>query len=133
MRSLNQDQFYEPLKDACVSVWIDEKSSFGTYPLESMGVGTPVIGRIPYLTPEWMGEKNGIWMDNPNQMVDVIADIAQTWLEDNLSQELYDEGKKTAEKYIDKEKFDFSVVSTFSSFINKRKEAFEAQIENLSK
>jgi hypothetical protein len=133
LRGLSQDEFANSLQDCFLGVWIDPTSGFGTFPLECMRTGIPIVGRIPYLTPEWMNEKNGIWMDNPNQMVDVIADIAQTWLEDNLSQELYDEGKKTAEKYIDKEKFDFSVVSTFSSFINKRREAFESQIENLSK
>ncbi len=29
-------------------------------------------------------EKNGVWVENPLQLVDVIADVVQTWLEDNI-------------------------------------------------
>jgi hypothetical protein len=133
LRGLNQEEFANALQDCFLGVWIDPTSGFGTFPLECMRTGIPVIGRIPYLTPEWMNENNGIWLDNNNQMVDVIADVVQTWLEDNIRPELYTEGKETSEKYIDKEKFEFSVMSTFTNFTNKRKEAFAAQIENLNK
>ena len=128
LRGLSQDDFAKGLQDCLLGVWIDPTSGFGTFPLECMKSGVPVVGKIPNLKPGWMSEKNGIWIDNQNQMVDVIADVVQTWLEDNVLQDLYTEGFNTAEKFTNQENFKTSVVDIFNSFINKRKDAFEAQI-----
>ena len=128
LRGLSQEEFANSLQDCFLGVWSDYTSSFGTFPLECMKSGVPVLGRIPYTKPEWMNEKNGVWVDNPTQMSDIIADIIQTWLEDNLVPELYTEGSETAERYSDRNKFEELVLLTFSDFSNKRKEAFEAQL-----
>ena len=93
-----------------------------------MKTGIPVVGKIPNLPPTWMTESNGVWIDNTIQMADVIADICQTWLEDSLKPELYTEGAKTAEEFGNKEKFENGVIELITTFVNKRKEAFEAQI-----
>ena len=128
LRGLSQDDFAKGLQDCLLGVWIDPTSGFGTFPLECMKSGVPVVGKIPNLKPGWMSEKNGIWIDNQNQLGDVIADVVQTWLEDNVLQDLYTEGFNTAEKFTNQENFKTSVVDIFNSFINKRKDAFEAQI-----
>jgi hypothetical protein len=54
MRGIAQEDFSKFLKDSFVSVWVDNESGFGTYPLESMVSGTPVIGKVPNMIPEWM-------------------------------------------------------------------------------
>ena len=81
LRGLSQDDFSKGLQDCLLGVWIDPTSGFGTFPLECMKSGVPVVGKIPNLKPSWMSEKNGIWIENQNQMVDVIADVVQTWLD----------------------------------------------------
>jgi hypothetical protein len=128
MRGLSELEFAQGLKDSFCSVWIDSPSAFGTFPLESMKMGVPVIGLTPSMVPEWMKEENGVWIENPLQFTDVIADMVQTWLEDNLKPELYTNGKETASEYTNMDNFKNEVVTLFSDFINKRKEAFEAQI-----
>jgi len=128
LRGVSMDEFSSALQDAFLGVWIDPTSGFGTFPLECMKVGIPVLGLKPNLKPEWLEEKNGIWVDNQIMMVDIIADLIQTWLEDNILKELYVEAANTAEKYSDKEKFQNKVLEIFSDFSNKRKEAFEAQL-----
>jgi hypothetical protein len=128
MRGLSELEFAQGLKDSFSSVWIDSPSAFGTFPLESMKMGVPVIGLTPSMVPEWMKEENGVWIENPLQFTDVIADMVQTWLEDNLKPELYTNGKETASEYTNMDNFKNEVVTLFSDFINKRKEAFEAQI-----
>jgi hypothetical protein len=128
LRGLSQDDFAKGLQDCLLGVWIDPTSGFGTFPLECMKSGVPVVGKVPNLKPSWMSEKNGIWIENQNQMVDVIADVVQTWLEDNVLEDLYTEGFNTAEKFTNQENFKTSVIDIFESFINKRKEAFEAQV-----
>ena len=131
MRSMNQDQFFEPLRDACVSVWIDEKSSFGTFPLESMSTGTPVIGRIPYIEPEWINEKNGIWTTNNFEIVDILADYIKNWLEDNVSEGLIEEGIITAQNYQNEEKFNTTALNLFNEYVDARIESLEQQLNKL--
>lgn len=128
MRSLSEEEFANSLKECCLSVWIDDKSSFGTFPLESMACGVPVLGKIPDLQPEWMSEHNGLWINEPVLLPDFIADFMQNWLEDNIDPKLYEESKKTAEKYKNKEEFEKNVTSLFDGYINVRLESFKNQI-----
>jgi hypothetical protein len=129
LRGLSQEEFSRALQDSFLGVWIDPTSGFGTFPLECMKSGVIPMGRVPNLKPDWMKDKNGVWLDNSNIMVDVIADIIQTWLEDNLVQDIYKEGQETAAEYSNQEKFNTQVLELFSDFITKRKSAFEAQLE----
>jgi hypothetical protein len=128
MRGISESEFASLLQDSFVSVWVDEISGLGTYPLESMKVGTPIIGKIPNIKPSWMNENNGIWVNNTLDMVDVLAEYIQNWLEDNISEKLYVSGFETAEQYSNKQQFEFNVVSLFDSYINIRKDAFQTQL-----
>jgi glycosyltransferase involved in cell wall biosynthesis len=116
------------MKESFVSVWVDPTSGFGTFPLESMKMGIPVIGLTPNLVPEWMNEDNGIWINNVNMLPDVIADVIQNWLEDNLNPELYNEMEKTITKYTDVTNFNNEVIRIFSEMINNRLKNFEDQL-----
>ena len=62
LRGSSREQFASDLRTACLSVWIDDTSGFGTFPLESIESNVPVIGKIPNMVPEWMEEidENGI-------------------------------------------------------------------------
>ena len=128
LRGLSETEFANSLKDCFVSVWIDTKSGFGTFPLESMKSNVPVIGKIPDLQPDWMNEDNGIWLTDQTIIIDVIADFIQNWLEDNINPALFEGMKQTAEKFTDKQKFETSVVSLFEGYLNTRAEAFDKQI-----
>jgi hypothetical protein len=128
LRGLSEVEFANSLKDCFVSVWIDNESGFGTFPLESMKCNVPVIAKIPNLPPSWMNEGNGIWITDQTLLSDVIADFIQNWLEDNIKPEIYDEMKKTSEQFSDKQKFESTLVSLFEGYFSTRAEAFEQQI-----
>ena len=128
LRGLSEVEFANSLKDCFVSVWVDNESGFGTFPLESMKSNVPVIGKIPNLPPSWMNEENGIWITDQTLLADVIADFIQNWLEDNIKPEIYDEMKKTSEQFSDKQKFESTLVSLFEGYFNTRADAFEQQI-----
>lgn len=128
LRGLSEKEFASSLKDCFLSVWVDNESGFGTFPLESMKCNVPVIGKIPNLPPTWMTEDNGIWITDQTLLSDIVADFVQNWLEDNIKPEVYDEMKKTSEKFSDKQKFESTVVSLFEGYLSNRAEAFEEQI-----
>jgi len=128
LRGLSEIEFGNSLRECFVSVWMDEQSGFGIFPLESMASGVPVIGKVPYIQPEWMDENNGIWVTNPTLMCDFIADFIQNWLEDNIKPELYDNMKQTVENYTNKQEFDTNVTTLFGEYLNVRANSFEEQI-----
>ena len=132
MRGIAQEDFSKFLKDSFVSVWVDNESSFGTYPLESMVSGTPVIGKVPNMIPKWMTEDNGIWTQNFNEIVDIIANFIQNWLEDNISEKLYDGMTNTISKYTNKEFYTEEVINLFNEYYQKREESLSQQLEKIN-
>jgi hypothetical protein len=131
LRGLTELEFANYLQNCCASVWIDETSGFGTFPLESMKCGVPCIGKVPSLFPEWMNEENGIWLLEETKMVDYIADFLQNWLEDNIKSSIYDEMDKTVSSLISKSNFESKIIELFNSYLQIRLSSFEEQLNKL--
>ncbi len=132
LRGLSQEEFANAISECFVSVWMDRESAYGTFPLESMKVGVPVIGLTPNLVPVWMNETNGIWIKDELLLPDIIADWTQNWLEDNISPEIYTSMEETLSKLPTKEDFDNKAVELFSQYLDLRAEAMEEQISKLA-
>jgi len=128
MRGLSEEEFANAMKESFCSVWLDPTSGFGTYPLESFKMGVPVIGVVPNLQPDWMNENNGIWINNPVMITDVIADFIQNWLEDNINPVIYEEMEKTVSEFSDINEFESNVVNLFSKMIETRLSSFAEQL-----
>ena len=131
LRGLSEVEFAEAMKDSFISVWIDQTSSFGTFPLESMKMGIPVLGLVPDNVPSWMNEDNGLWVNNKTIIVDVLSDFIQNWLEDNLNPELFFNMDKTMETISTPEKFESDTVELFSKMFDVRITSFEDQLSKL--
>jgi len=131
MRGLSETEFAKTLKECFLSVWIDETSSYGTFPLESMKCNVPVLGLAPNLVPEWMNEDNGIWVNNKIQIVDYISDFLQNWLEDSINENLKSEMLKTVETLSTKETFNSEAINLFERYLSVRLESFEEQLSKL--
>jgi len=128
MRGLSEEEFAKNMNGCFLSIWIDETSSYGTFPLESMKMGIPVMGLVPNVIPSWMNEDNGLWINNKNEIVDYAADYLQNWLEDNVNEKIFVEMKKTIEQLITEEKFNQVVIETFQNYLTKRANTIEEQI-----
>ena len=132
MRRLTEKQFADALQDCFLSVWVDETSSFGTFPLESMKSNVPVLGLVPNLAPSWMNEDNGLWINNKNQIVDFVADFLQNWLEDNVNEKMYESMLITVNESSTKTDFEKNVISLFDGFLQTRLNSFEEQLNKLT-
>ena len=131
LRGLSESQFAEAMKDSFVSIWIDQTSSYGTFPLESIKMGIPVLGLVPDHIPTWMNEDNGLWVNNKTIIVDVLSDFIQNWLEDNLNPELFENMDRTIESLSTPEKFESDTVELFSNIFKTRLSSFEDQLSKL--
>ena len=109
MSGMPREDFAKELSKSFLGVWVDELSSFGTFPLECMKCDTPVIGKIPRMVPEWMGSvddkgnlqlnDNGIWTANLNAIPDIIATMVGLYLEDSIPPNLKDGISEFKNKY----------------------------------
>jgi len=99
MRGMTKDVFSEALKESCVSIWVDDIAGFGTFPIESMACGTPVIGKLPNLSNGWITEKNGIWVDNTVIIPELLSQYLQSWLEDAVPSDIFSEMDTTVDDY----------------------------------
>jgi hypothetical protein len=131
MRGIKQDDFSNFLKDTYLSVWVDVESAFGTFPLESMKCGTPVIGKVPNMKPSWMNESNGVWTYEFNEIIDIVANFTQNWLEDNIKNELYSNMQLTSGQFTEKSKFESKTLENFNEYFKIREESFSTQLEKI--
>jgi hypothetical protein len=109
MRGMPRATFAKELSECCLAVWVDDKSGFGTFPLESMECGVPVIGKMPDMIPEWMISKNeegqemiknnGVWTNTLTNIPELIATYIKLFLEDNVPTEMIENMETTTGVY----------------------------------
>jgi glycosyltransferase involved in cell wall biosynthesis len=131
MRNLTQEEFAMSLRESCLSVWVDDISGFGTFPLESMKSGVPVIGKVPNVKPEWLTEDNGIWTTDSNQILDLVAAVFRGWLEDRIPNEVYTEMEETVSKFT-LDTFTNDVLSVFNTIREERKTQLEFTVDKFN-
>jgi hypothetical protein len=130
MVQMQYTEFSDTLKECFVSVWVDDESTFGTFPLESMKCGVPVIGKIPNTEPDWLTE-NGMWTYDGNNIVELLGTYCLAWLEGaEIGDDVKDKMRETLIPY-DKETTSSSIVSIFTSLKNKRKDSIVSALEKL--
>lgn len=137
MRGMPKKTFSSILSECCLSVWVDDISSFGTYPLESINCDTPVIAKIPDMRTEWMEEDDKLtesilWTDSNLKIPELISSYMNLWLEDSVPEELYDKMSNLKGKYtIEDLKKNVSIV--YSKIVDNRIIELKAKEEELEK
>lgn len=142
MRGMPRKAFAETLDECCLSVWVDDIASFGTYPLESIKCNVPVIGKIPNIIPEWMEKidengnvdvkNNGVWTNNILHIPNLIAEFMKLWLEDNVPSEI-NLGMEEAKKLYTEADSKIKIEEVYTHFFNTRIVEIEARLEILTK
>jgi len=130
MNQLSYNNFSDALKNSFVSIWVDDDSTFGTFPLESMKCGVPVIGKIPKNEPDWLGD-NGMWTYDENKITEILGKYVMAWIEGiELTDDVKEKMKDTLLPYstdITKN----NIVNIFDSFINKRIDNINNAVDKL--
>lgn len=129
MIQMTYSEFSDALKECAVSVWIDDESTFGTFPLESMKCGVPIVGKIPSSAePEWLAE-NGFWTYDENKVVDLLGTFFLAWIEGADVSDDVKERMKQAHLPYTKEIHNNITLSIFTTVLSQRKEAIQNNIE----
>ena len=123
LRGLPKEKFAESLREAAITIWVDDNTSFGYSALEALKSGSIVIAKVPNTPLKWMDEDNDenvgklrnccIWFDNLNDVQRVIASAVRSWITDNVPTTLTDEANKVKELYT----YD-TTKNEFTSYLN---------------
>jgi hypothetical protein len=132
MVQMTQEDFALGLRECFVSVWIDDDSTFGTFPLESMKSNVPVIGKYPKNDVDWLTDgKNGIWTDNENDIVEILGTYCYAWVNGiDFKSELYENMTTTLEPY-NTTITQNNILNIFDSLNSKRKELINNKLTAL--
>lgn len=130
MVQMTYDEFAEALKECMVSIWIDDDSTFGTFPLESMKCGVPVVGKIPHNDPDWLSE-NGFWTYDGNKITEILGTYVLAGIEGVvLTPEVKEKMNSSTAPYT-KEGHKENTLSIFGTFISQRIDAIKSGLENI--
>lgn len=131
MVQMSYEEFSEELKECMGAVWVDDESTFGTFPLEAMKCNIPVIGKIPNTEPDWLDD-NGLWTYDGNKIVDLIGAYILSWLEGKeLETEVINKMKEAPEPFT-KENHSLNTLSVFNTLHNQKVEAIRKSLEKLN-
>lgn len=130
MIQMTYNEFSDALKECAVSVWIDDESTFGTFPLESMKCGVPVVGKIPNTEPEWLSE-NGFWTYDGNKVVELLGTYVLAWIEGvDITDDVRERMNQTTLPYT-KDTHNKITYSIFTTIISQREELIKNSIEKI--
>lgn len=105
LRGFSRERFAESLREAAITIWVDDSTSFGYSAIEAMQSGAIVIAKIPDNKLEWMIDENGefknccVWFDDFNNVHKQIASVVRSWTTDKVPDVIYKEASKVGEKY----------------------------------
>lgn len=130
MIQMSYEEFAAALRECMVSLWVDDESTFGTFPLESMKVNVPVVGKIPNTEPDWLSE-NGMWTYDTNKLVEILGTYILANIEGvELKEEVLDKMKETLLPY-NTETTKKTINSVFGMIKNMRITVFKNSLEKL--
>jgi glycosyltransferase involved in cell wall biosynthesis len=130
MVQMTYEEFGDALKECMVSVWVDNESTFGTFPLESMKCGVPIIGKIPDTDPDWLSD-NGFWTYDGNKVVELLGTFILAWLDGVGLEEEVKEKMKSAYSPYTKENHNIATLSIFKTIISQRIDGIKTSIEKI--
>jgi hypothetical protein len=95
LRGVNQDTFCEALREAAITIWIDDNTNFGLTLLESLRCGSIVLAKVPNNPTEWMlkdGELTDsvLWFNNVDDIHNMLTSVVRSWTMDNIPEEVYE-------------------------------------------
>lgn len=129
LRGMNKESFADALREAAITVWVDDMTNFGYSPIEAMKSGSIVIGKVPDMIPEWMLDKdgnftdNGLWFDDINKVHELIANVVQSWINDEMPEALMENMNKMKDVYsVEEQRKDIEKVYVQGLFEQRRKE-----------
>lgn len=95
LRGFPKEHYSQLLREAALTIWVDENTSFGYGALEAMKSGSIVMAKTTELAQKWMEQGDGVnlknccvWFDTFHESHKMIASVVRAWITDNIPTEI---------------------------------------------
>lgn len=126
LRNLSKEEFAKSLREAAITIIVDEDASFCYSALESIKSGSITMCKVPKNEWDWTSSESDslpnccIWFDNYSTLHKQLASVVRSWITDKIPSVLEEEGKKVLENYsYDKTKGE--ILNFLNNVLEKRK------------
>ena len=134
LRGFPKEAFANALREAAITIWVDEDTSFGYSAIEAMKSGSIVIAKVPDTPLEWIDSDNDdntlrnccVWFDNFNSLHRQIASVVRSFITDNVPPEVAEEAKKVTERYSEER-----TIKEFLDYVKTLEAGRKAELESL--
>lgn len=107
LRGFSKEGFANALREAAITIWVDEETDFGYSAIEAMKSGSIVIAKVPDDPMEWQYSSEDdfilrnccVWFEHFNKVHKQIATVVRAWITNTVPNEIYDEAKNVTEMY----------------------------------
>lgn len=125
LRGLPKQEYANALREAEITIWLDDDSSFGYSALEAMKSGNIVIAKTTNNEMTWVktnDEYNDacIWFSNFNEVHRIIASVIRSIVTDAVPEKIINDAKVVSEQY-SKNVTETQIVEYVKTTIEKRK------------
>ena len=134
LRGLAQNVYADALREAALTIWVDDKTNFGYTALETMRCGSILLAKVPEKLTDWNLEETEdghkltdscIWFDDIDSLPEMIASIVRTWTLDEIPEDVY-EGQKSFDGIYTKEQQEKDIKDVYvDGLFARRKKEFE--------
>lgn len=139
IRGFDMETFSELLRDAAITIWVDDDTNFGYTLLESLKCGSLVLAKIPKHPSDWMLDENGditksiLWFEDIDDVTKVLPNVIRSWTTDQVPSDVY-EGQESFSDMYSEELQKKAIKDVYvDTIFNKRLEDFKevkSDIEN---
>lgn len=130
LRNLSKEEFSKALREAAITIVIDDTTSFGYTALEAIKSGSITICKVPSTELDWATSEDGslpnccVWFNDYDTLHKQLASVVRSWITDKVPSVLAEEGKKVCEQFsYDKTKTE--LLSYVQGVLDKRKDEME--------
>ena len=94
LRGISNEVMSEALREGAITIWVDDKTDFGTTLIEAVKCGGIVLAKLPNNIQEWMkdGEeltKSILWFDDLDDVSNILPSIVHSWITDKVPEDVY--------------------------------------------
>ena len=127
MRGLTQEEYLTNLKEANITIWIDDEANNGLECLEALANENIVIAKIPDVIPEWAKNEDGslnnaaIWVNSIQEIPQIVANLVRAVITESIPSEItYDADK--VRKQFTKQRSNLEINLAIDDILSTRKQ-----------
>ena len=136
LRDKPKDKFAEQLRDAAITIVVDEDASFMYSALEAMKSGSITMVKVPRTEVDWASGDElpncCVWFDNYDTLHKQIASVVRSWVTDKVPPVLAEEAKKITSEYTE-ERAKKEFIEYLTSVLDRRKKEMEELLIQVKK